>query len=99
MNSLEAMDHIDRMFLSISESVWLPQWSFDFWIIPYLLGKGITVEQFREFMLRAHKRLALEIASVADNQKKVMQQKLFQGILEHARNWKLNSSSSQMLAA
>ena len=34
MDSLEAMDHIERMFLTIEESVWLPQWSFDFWIDP-----------------------------------------------------------------
>lgn len=40
MESLEAMDHIDRMFLTVKDSVWLPQWSFDFWIIPYLLGRG-----------------------------------------------------------
>ena len=30
MDSLDAMDHIDRLFLTINESVWLPQWSFDF---------------------------------------------------------------------
>jgi p-methyltransferase len=99
MDSLEAMDHIDRMFLTINDSVWLPQWSFDFWIIPYLLGKGITEEQFREFMLRAHKLLALEIASVPENQKNIMQQKLFQGILENAKSWKLIRNDSQTLAA
>lgn len=64
MDSLEAMDQIDRMFLGIDESTWLPQWSFDFWIIPYLLGKGVSVEAFRGFLRAASKMLALEIASV-----------------------------------
>src|SRR6476646_4175011 len=57
MDSLEAMDHIDRMFLTLDQSLWLPQWSFDFWIIPYLLGKGISLVQFREFMTQSHKLL------------------------------------------
>ena len=69
MNSSEAMDHIDRMFLSIDESTWLPQWSFDFWIIPYLLGKGISLDQFKKFMTAANNVLKLEIASVPDSEK------------------------------
>jgi p-methyltransferase len=34
MDSLEAMDHIERIFLRVTTSEWLPQWSFDFWVIP-----------------------------------------------------------------
>jgi radical SAM PhpK family P-methyltransferase len=64
MDSMEAMDHIERMFLGIDESVWLPQWSFDFWVIPYLLGKGVDLEQFRRFMREAQKLMALGVASV-----------------------------------
>jgi p-methyltransferase len=74
MDSLTAMDHIDKMFLSIDESIWLPQWSFDFWIIPYLLGKGISFEQFREFMFHASKLLALEIAYVPQEEKSASQE-------------------------
>lgn len=92
MDSLEAMDHIDRMFLSIDESLWLPQWSFDFWIIPYLMGKGITVERFKEFMTAAHKMLALEIASVPSERKKNLQQQYLRGVIEKAKNWQLSSS-------
>jgi p-methyltransferase len=68
------MDHIDRIFLTIKDSFWLPQWSFDFWTIPYLLGKGITLEKFKKLMAQAHKLLALEIASVPEGQKRSMQQ-------------------------
>ena len=78
MDSLEAADHIDRMFLEINESIWLPQWSFDFWIVPYLLGKGISLSRFKEFMGLAHKLLALEIAYVPAKQKQLKQQEYFQ---------------------
>jgi radical SAM PhpK family P-methyltransferase len=87
MDSLTAMDHIDKLFLSINESVWLPQWSFDFWIIPYLRGKGIGVSQFRDFMAAAHKLLALEIAYVPDDRKNTMQQETLLGMARMARQW------------
>jgi p-methyltransferase len=64
MSSSEAMDHIERAFLSIRESEWLPQWSFDFWIIPYLLGRGVSLEQFRTFMQQANRMLELEFGDV-----------------------------------
>ncbi|HEX8351686.1 MAG TPA: PhpK family radical SAM P-methyltransferase [Pyrinomonadaceae bacterium] len=89
MDSLEAMDHIDRMFLSVEESLWLPQWSFDFWIIPYLLGKGLTFDDFREFMTTATQLLRLEIASVPAARKRALQQDYLQSLVASARNWKL----------
>lgn len=89
MDSLEAMDHIDRMFLTIDESLWLPQWSFDFWVIPYLLGKGITFTQFREFMSLAHKMLTLEIAAVGGEQKKSLQHRYLDAMVSQARQWRL----------
>lgn len=75
MNSMEASDYINEMFLSISpnESIWLPQYSFDFWIIPYLLGKGISLQKFKEFMHGANQMLALEIASLDGNTKSTRQ--------------------------
>jgi p-methyltransferase len=88
MDSLEAMDHIDRIFLTIDESLWLPQWSFDFWIIPYLLGKGISLAQFKEFMAQSHKLLSLEIASVPEHEKNRMQQQHLHNIRALARSWK-----------
>jgi radical SAM PhpK family P-methyltransferase len=87
MDSLDAMDHIDRMFLTIKESLWLPQWSFDFWIIPYLLGKGITLEQFKQFMSEAHHLLTLEIASLPEEQKRSLQQKHLESMIAGAKAW------------
>jgi len=87
MDSLEAMDHIDRMFLTVEGPLWLPQWSFDFWIVPYLLGRGISLEQFRGFMARAHKLLALEIAALPPHQKESLQREYVRDLVEQARAW------------
>jgi p-methyltransferase len=94
MDSLEAMDHIDRMFLSVDESIWLPQWSFDFWIIPYLIGKGISPARFKEFMEYAHKLLALEIASVPEDQKARLQQQHLKKVIEQVGKWSLPALAS-----
>ncbi len=69
MESLEAMDHIENAFLTIDASLWLPQWSFDFWIIPYLLGRGISIAQFRELMTCANRILASDILRMPRQQK------------------------------
>jgi p-methyltransferase len=87
MDSLEAMDHIDRMFLSIDESIWLPQWSFDFWTIPYLIGRGISFDHFKSFMADAQKMLSLEIASVPVRQKESMQKEYLAKMVSAAKNW------------
>ena len=88
MDSLEAMDHIDRLFLTIKESTWLPQWSFDFWIIPYLNGRGISFQQFKDFMATAHKMLEMEIAFVPPAQKSKAQQEYLQSMVTMAKEWR-----------
>lgn len=85
MDSMEAMDHIDRAFLEIKESTWLPQWSFDFWTIPYLLGKGYSVEQFRKLMTWSHRLLALEIAYIPEAEKKSKQQEYLLKMVEDVK--------------
>ncbi len=82
MDSMEAMDLIDRGFLEIKESTWLPQWSFDFWTIPYLLGKGYSLEQFKKLMTWSHRLLALEIAYVSEAEKKSKQQEYLLKMVE-----------------
>jgi p-methyltransferase len=91
MDSLEAMDHIERMLLTIGESEWLPQWSFDFWFIPYALGKGIALEQFKGFMRIANRLLALEIASVPAEEKQSLQQEYLARLIAQARDWNVVS--------
>jgi radical SAM PhpK family P-methyltransferase len=87
MDSSEAMDHIDRLFLTIDESQWLPQWSFDFWIIPYLMGRGISLDRFNEFMICANKMLALEIAFVPESKKIDMQNRYMRALVDKAGRW------------
>jgi p-methyltransferase len=87
MSSLEAMDQIERMFLTINESSWLPQWSFDFWVIPYLIGRGLSPDRFKAFMGLANKLLALEIASVPRGQKDSLQREYLQDLTNMAKTW------------
>jgi radical SAM PhpK family P-methyltransferase len=61
MTSSQAISHVEDLVCSISESTWLPQWSFDFWIIPYLLGKGIAETELLSFLKLAHRILASKI--------------------------------------
>jgi p-methyltransferase len=88
MDSLEAMDHIDKMFLTIKESTWLPQWSFDFWIIPYLNGRGISFQQFKDYMATAQKMLEMEIAFVPPAQKSKAQQEYLRSMVTMASGWR-----------
>ncbi|HTU45293.1 MAG TPA: PhpK family radical SAM P-methyltransferase [Bryobacteraceae bacterium] len=87
MDSLRAMDHIDRMMLSIKESQWLPQWSFDFWIIPYLFGKGMSERQLAVFMGHANRLLSLEIAEIRKEEKRTLQQQIYSNLLQEAAGW------------
>lgn len=45
MDSTEAAAWCDTMFDEITESVWLPLYDFDFWSLPYLDGKGLSIDQ------------------------------------------------------
>jgi p-methyltransferase len=73
MDSLTAMDHIERAFLTVDESEWLPQWSFDFWVIPYLRGEGMTREMFHGFVGHANRLLASQIASMTPHERAARQ--------------------------
>ncbi|HEX8088579.1 MAG TPA: PhpK family radical SAM P-methyltransferase [Blastocatellia bacterium] len=87
MDSLEAMDHIDRLFLTIDQSLWLPQWSFDFWTIPYLIGKGISLCKFKTFMAEADKMLKLDIASVPEKKRSALQEEYFRALVRAVQQW------------
>lgn len=87
MESMEAMDWIERIFLSVDESVWLPQWSFDFWIIPYMMGKGVDLEDFREFMQLSQKLMALGIASLSPAERARREAALMEQMVPVATRW------------
>lgn len=50
MDSTMACDLIDRMFLSIKNSVWLPQNGFEQWSTFYLQRKGMQMGQIKDFL-------------------------------------------------
>ncbi|MEW6732936.1 MAG: PhpK family radical SAM P-methyltransferase [Acidobacteriota bacterium] len=50
MDSRTACDLIDKVFLSIDDSVFLPQYGFFQWCLFYLQRKGMNLEQIRTFM-------------------------------------------------
>jgi p-methyltransferase len=95
MTSLEAMDHIDRMFLTVKESIWLPQWSFDFWFIPYALGKGISISEFKQFVNQANQLLAMEIAYCEQDSKSRMQKRYLNDMVTMARRWPIGVPAYQ----
>jgi radical SAM PhpK family P-methyltransferase len=87
MDSLDAQDHIDRLFFEIDGSTWLPQWSFDFWFIPYALGKGLSIEQFGQFVRGANRLLALDLAAVPEAQRALGRNDAFRDLVDAARDW------------
>jgi radical SAM PhpK family P-methyltransferase len=91
MDSLEAMDLIEKMFLTLSEIEWLPQWSFDFWIIPYLAGKGINVEKFRGFMHQANRLLAMNVATLSEQEQNARQREYVENLIDMVKGWDLTS--------
>jgi radical SAM PhpK family P-methyltransferase len=99
MDSTEAMDHIERMFFTIDGSTWLPQWSFDFWIIPYLLGKGLSTATFKQFMTMANGLLSLELTGLQPAEKARRQQPYLTGMQKALRDTPVPAASSAASAA
>ena len=87
MDSIEAQEHIDRLYLTIDGPTWLPQWSFDFWFIPYALGKGLSLDQFKQLVQGANRILSLDLASVSDAQKAHGKEDAFRDLVAAARAW------------
>jgi len=50
MNSSQASDLIDRMFLSIQNVTWVPQYNFDFDNLFHLLHRDMNLEQLKKFL-------------------------------------------------
>jgi len=88
MTSSQAIAHVEDLVCSISKSTWLPQWSFDFWIIPYLLGKGISEAQLLSFLRLAHQLLVLKIEQRYRNDAgQDSQTEMLQRLLNEVASW------------
>lgn len=52
MTAKIACDLIDKMFLCIENSIWLPQFGFEQWSTFYLQRRGMTLAQIKQFLKR-----------------------------------------------
>lgn len=50
---------VDRMFGEVRNSIWMPMFMFDFWALPYLLGKGMRLDELCTFLTIGQRALAL----------------------------------------
>lgn len=49
MDIMGACDAMDAIFSSVTDSLWMPLYNFDFWAVPYLLAKGLEMPQVVKF--------------------------------------------------
>jgi radical SAM PhpK family P-methyltransferase len=50
MDSQTACDLVEKMFLCVENSTWLPQYGFELWSVFYLQRKGMAIEQVNTFV-------------------------------------------------
>ncbi len=50
-----------KLFRTVTNSTWLPMYDFDFWILPYLEGKGLSLDQIKKFVNACDDLLSMEI--------------------------------------
>ncbi|MGZ4135146.1 MAG: PhpK family radical SAM P-methyltransferase [Tumebacillaceae bacterium] len=90
MNSAQAMDQLENMYKTVTDSEWLPQWSFDFWIIPYVMGKGISLEQFKSFMHVANRLLGLHVgvtSTLSEEEQAQKREAYMANLVAQAKEW------------
>ncbi|MDC6379905.1 PhpK family radical SAM P-methyltransferase [Pseudomonas graminis] len=50
MNSQDAAQHVEELFVKVTGSMWLPQNGFEPWSLYYLQRKGFSLNQINEFL-------------------------------------------------
>jgi anaerobic magnesium-protoporphyrin IX monomethyl ester cyclase len=45
-----ACDLVDRLFLDVESSIWLPQYGFELWSVFYLQRQGLSLAQIKKFL-------------------------------------------------
>lgn len=68
MTANEAMEHVELAFHSVRGSRWLPQWAFDFWIVPYLAGRGVSPRALGPWLDAANGLLAAELRGAPESE-------------------------------
>jgi hypothetical protein len=57
----QGCEEVLKLFKSVTNSTWLPMYDFDFWILPYLEGKGLNLDQIKRFVNACGDLLSMEI--------------------------------------
>ena len=57
----QGCEEVLKLYASVTNSTWLPMYDFDFWILPYLEGKGLTLDQIKTFVKACGDLLSMEI--------------------------------------
>jgi radical SAM PhpK family P-methyltransferase len=65
MDTRRACEHIDRLFLEVENSIWLPQFGFEQWSTFYLQRRGMSLPQIKRFLI-AFNTLVAEQAILHD---------------------------------
>jgi radical SAM PhpK family P-methyltransferase len=63
-----ACDLVETMFREVKESVWLPLYDFDFWIFPYLMGKGMSLDHIRTYVTLCNQLLLFKLDSAGPDE-------------------------------
>lgn len=95
MNSEQAANHVEALFRSL-DTTWLPQWSFDFWFIPYALGRGLTASQFLRFNQLAHELLTLEFEQLPSHRRMIAQAAVLAQMGREATSWNLRGGAESV---
>jgi radical SAM PhpK family P-methyltransferase len=67
MTSEQACDQMDRMFLTIQNSTWLPQHGFEDWSLYYLRRRGFTASEVRDYVRYFNTLVKANLPNQLDN--------------------------------
>jgi anaerobic magnesium-protoporphyrin IX monomethyl ester cyclase len=92
MDSQTACDLVDKMFLDVENSTWLPQYGFEQWSLFYLQRKGMPYEQIDAF-IRAFNEAIKD--KLRDAGKSEVSPQLFERMRVHSEFGKLPDHQAQ----
>lgn len=68
MNDEQASDETDRMLKEVTKAVYIPPGDFGMLSVPYLVGKGFSLEQVRELLILTNKLMMQNIGVPCDTE-------------------------------
>jgi len=72
-----ASDAADELFRKVTESVWMPGYNYDFWAVPYLLGKGMSMSGIIRFHQAVSDLMRFNSGPPADRSERDLQERRF----------------------